>query len=285
MSGPVASAPFELFERLVDDAGLFPPEELPMRSALSRHRADGAGGMTVLSGRFLCPGSRLGELIGCLEPDDSIELSLIGPLEREAVAAWTSEAAAERRLRLAAIEGVPASSGPDALAMLDDVAETVECYVEVPVRGDFLPLVEALAATGRRAKVRCGGLDAGLFPSAAELGSFVHLCARSAVSFKATAGLHNAVAHVDATTGFCHHGYLNLLLATCRAIDGATVDEVVAALELTDSAEAARQACGVTAELAGACRRLFVSYGSCSTSEPVQDLLALGLVSPLPVRS
>ena len=43
-----------LLAALVDDAGLFPPESLPMAEALTRHRADEAAGHLMLSGRFLC---------------------------------------------------------------------------------------------------------------------------------------------------------------------------------------------------------------------------------------
>src|SRR5439155_19860364 len=51
-----------LLAALVDDAGLFPPESLPMAEALARHRADEAAGYPMLSHRFLCPASRIGEL-------------------------------------------------------------------------------------------------------------------------------------------------------------------------------------------------------------------------------
>src|SRR5205085_6885486 len=51
-----------LLAALVDDAGLFPPEQLPMAAALARHRADEAAGHPMLSHRFLCPASRLAEL-------------------------------------------------------------------------------------------------------------------------------------------------------------------------------------------------------------------------------
>ena len=44
-----------LLSALVDDAGLFPPESLPMAAALARHRADEEAGHPMLSHRFLCP--------------------------------------------------------------------------------------------------------------------------------------------------------------------------------------------------------------------------------------
>jgi hypothetical protein len=54
-----------LLARLVDDAGLFPPAQLPMGEALARHRDDEtseSAGRSMLTHRFLCPASRLGEL-------------------------------------------------------------------------------------------------------------------------------------------------------------------------------------------------------------------------------
>ena len=43
-----------LTSALVDDAGLFPPEELDMALAVARHRRDRAAGSPVLTHRFVC---------------------------------------------------------------------------------------------------------------------------------------------------------------------------------------------------------------------------------------
>ena len=92
--------------------------------------------------------------------------------------------------------------------------------------------------------------------------------------FKCTAGLHNAVRHTGDDT-FEHHGFVNVLLATRRAFDGAAIDEVVETLEERDGARLAADA--READLAGA-RRWFTSFGSCSVSEPLEDLIALELM-------
>jgi len=44
------------------------------------------------------------------------------------------------------------------------------------------------------------------------------------VPFKCTAGLHHAVHHTDPATGFVHHGFLNIVAATARAIVGGDVE-------------------------------------------------------------
>ena len=66
-----------------------------------------------------------------------------------------------------------------------------------------------------------------------------------------------------------------MLVATVRAFDGAATDEVVALLDdrETDAVSAAARD-----EDLGRARRWFTSFGSCSVTEPLDDLLALGLL-------
>lgn len=278
-----------LFARLVDDAGLFPPEELAMPAALARHLADDAAGHPVHTGRFLCPASRLPELQAALGAADTVRIGLIGALDRDALGPALARVAADPRLVLAAVEG---PLGDD-LSGLAEVPDGVPVHLEVPPAGDpavdpaalDAAALDAAAATGRALKVRCGGLRAELFPTAGRLGALVHGCVRRGVAFKATAGLHHAVAHTDPRTGFAHHGFLNLLLATHRAVDGGSPDNVAAVLRSRDRAALVEQARAVPPDRARAARRVFVGYGSCSTSEPVEDLRALGLLEPTEVTA
>jgi hypothetical protein len=269
-----------LFDALVDDAGLFPPEELSMRDALRRHRADVADGVGVLSGRFVCPASRLEELSAELDGGDHIRLALIvSPFDDAAVAEAAGRVAADPRIELAGLEGPLPPGGPVPAGSLPG---GVPAYAEIPVTGAPLEALAKLAASNGRvgAKIRCGGLRADLFPTAQQLGHLVHACAERAVAFKATAGLHHAVRYRDEATGFEHHGYLNLLVAASRAAAGSEAAAVAAALELADADALAAEARAVQGDpgLTAATRRLFVSYGSCSTSEPVDDLRTLGLI-------
>src|SRR5688500_4363202 len=47
---------------LIDDAGMFPPAQLPLADSVARHRGDRARAGWLL-GRFLCPASQLDELL------------------------------------------------------------------------------------------------------------------------------------------------------------------------------------------------------------------------------
>ncbi|WP_156056484.1 hypothetical protein [Streptosporangium roseum] len=243
-----------LFHSLVDDAGLFPPTALPMAEALRRHRADLAGGSPVLTHRFLCPASRLPELRAHL--DFPIRLGLI--LD-------TPDVPAPADLTDLAVELVEVPGGR-AVALDLPARQFVEVTAaQLPV--DVPP--------GVGLKVRCGGLTAAAFPSAQDLGSFITYCAGRDIPFKATAGLHNAVRHFHPALGTDRHGFLNLVLAVCAAVEGR---DPVPVLRSTDVGELVRLAQAVPDDTAGRARRLLVSYGSCSTSTPIEDLLALGLI-------
>jgi hypothetical protein len=156
-------------------------------------------------------------------------------------------------------------------------AVTVPRYVELPAPPS-MDALDALARAGVGAKVRCGGQRAELFPSAEDLATFVVECVRRGVPMKATAGLHHAVRYKDAETGFAHHGFLNLLLGVGRAVGGADLASVVEVLLSDDAAALAHEAAPFSPEHAGATRAALVCYGSCSTSEPMADLAALGLL-------
>ncbi|MBO2449705.1 hypothetical protein J4573_21565 [Actinomadura barringtoniae] len=124
-------------------------------------------------------------------------------------------------------------------------------------------------------KLRCGGIKPELFPSPATLANAIVTAVAANVPLKATAGLHEAVRHHNPETGFTHHGYLNLLLAVAEALDGAEPYDVRTALELTDPAALTTRLRAVTD--VERLRRAFVSYGSCSTSTPIEQARALGL--------
>jgi hypothetical protein len=154
----------------------------------------------------------------------------------------------------------------------------VEAYVEIAPR-DLRELLPTLA--GRElvhAKLRTGGLTAAAFPSPKEVAEFLVGCADLEVSVKCTAGLHHAVRHTDPETGFTHHGFVNVLLAAARASDGREVSEVQAILETEDPAALAAGVKALTIEDAARIRDLFHGFGSCSFTQPVEDLIGLGLI-------
>ncbi|GAA3748105.1 hypothetical protein [Streptomyces tremellae] len=276
-----------LLAHLVDDAGLFPPTALPVAEAVARHRRDQTAGHPMHTLRFLVPVGRLDGLRAELGSADRLRLGLIadaaGPGDAgERLRAALAAVADDERLETALVEAPltvfgtdPARAVPAVLAATADAGVPVFLEPAAP-RGVDALLAAVQGTAGVGAKLRCGGLRAEQFPSPAEVAHFVTACARAGVPFKATAGLHHAVRHRAGQTGFTHHGYLNLLLASALAAAGpGAMAPVLHALETTSADDLARGLAAVPAPAVAAARTLFVSYGSCSTRTPVSEARTL----------
>jgi hypothetical protein len=137
--------------------------------------------------------------------------------------------------------------------------------------------LELLAGTNLRLKYRTGGIEARFFPATAELAGFLAAAAAKNIPFKLTAGLHRALRYTDRQTGFIHHGFLNIAVATALAQQHAGLAELEAALSETDHAKLVAQ----YHRLDPSWRRSFNSFGTCSVTEPAQSLAELGLI-PMP---
>ncbi|MFC4119132.1 hypothetical protein [Nonomuraea zeae] len=249
-----------VFTALVDDAGLFPPTSLHMDEALARNERDLSKSIDVLTHRFLCPASRIDRLRGVpYRPRriglilDTVKVPDFGDLPVDFV-----------ELPLP-----PDTSVPELAARLG-LPGNVRLFVEVT---PHKTAVEVPGGVGL--KVRCGGASAEAFPPVEHLAQFIKFCVDQDIPFKATAGLHHAVRHFDPTLGVDRHGFLNLVLAVCEAVEGRDPAPV---LRTTDVGQLVRLARDVPEDTAKQARRLLVSYGSCSTSTPVDDLRALGLI-------
>ena len=246
-AGTAAGAVDVLLAGLIDHAARFPPASLPLDEALAEDARVRAAPTGWLVGRFVCPASRLRDL-GDVELAVSVVLDDPG--------ADVSDP------RVEAVEvppSVPADVGlPPAL----------DVYVERPV--DELGWLDEVAELGRGAKARCGGA---VVPSSRELAAFVRRCRELGIAFKATAGLHHAVAAPG------RHGFLNLLAAAVFGDEEASLAETDGSAFRLDS-EAFRwrdrEAC--PDELSRVRRELFVGFGSCSVTEPVDELRALGIL-------
>jgi hypothetical protein len=267
---------------LVDDAAVFPPGDAPLGDAVSAYVARRGEWYADMVGPLVVTDTQL--------PDVPADLPVSVVLTSGAGAvAGVASLAAKRGHRLVALEAavrdlddLPGNvrrltTAVDAARAEGGLADT-QVYVELPQTTptpDWLAAADAVAEAEARLKFRTGGLDADLFPDAATVASWIDAALYRETPYKCTAGLHHAVRHRDHETGFEHHGFLNVLLATRRAFDGGSVAEVAEVLDdhyANDLVALAR-----TSDLAGA-RRWFASYGSCSVTEPRDDLVGLGLL-------
>jgi len=296
-----------LLEGLIDYAGLFPPAKLDMRAAVENYAAYLAGPDAWALGRFVVPLARLDELEGAASAllprvPEAVpwRLSVLGgsdPAHDAEVIFAFNERHAHGAAGRAVIDMLEAKAVD--IESLTRVARSVPAgvaaYVEIPIAGDPADLLAALAAQGAGAKVRTGGVTPEAFPSPRELARFIRLAADQGVPFKATAGLHHPIRSeypLTYETGSARgtmYGYLNLFLAAAFAQEGLSIAEIEEVLEERDPSAFAFDETGVRwrgrfagpESIAALRTRVALSFGSCSFTEPVGELRALGLLQPL----
>ncbi|MFK4087903.1 hypothetical protein ACI2LF_27580 [Kribbella sp. NPDC020789] len=275
-----------LYRHLVDDAAMFPPGDLPLTEAVPAHRAHRAAPYADLVGTFICTDEDLPR-IAQAAGDEPLRISVVitgGAGGIEPAVRWAERspglelAGVEVRLR---DEGDLTRNALRVVRAAEDCLDDQAVYVETGLDGAWEQALDTIAEAGYAAKLRTGGLDAHLFPSADQVATFITRCLDVEVPFKCTAGLHNALRHTDPATGFEHHGFLNVLLATRASLDGAAQDDLVQLLSREDGPELAEQARQLTEDQAASTRRWFTSFGSCSIDEPRQDLHHLNLLGDL----
>jgi hypothetical protein len=267
---------------IVDDAAIFPPGDAPLPDAVTAYQGRHDEWYADLVGPLVVRDTDLSDV-----PTD-VPVSVVLTGGAGAVAGVAS-LATKKGLRLVGLEAAVRdldamaaavrriTAAVDAARDEGGLAET-HVYVELPQTDptpDWLAAADAVAEAEHHLKFRTGGVEAHLFPAAATVAAWIDAALDRETSFKCTAGLHHAVRHRDHETGFEHLGFLNVLLATRAAFDGGTTSEVAQVLDdhyANDLVALARQS-----DLEGA-RRWFTSYGSCSVTEPLDELVGLGLL-------
>ncbi|GIF00524.1 hypothetical protein [Paractinoplanes rishiriensis] len=275
---PPALVPGLFFGGFFDDASLLPPGGVTMAEAISAHRLLRSRLGSVV-GPLVVPTARLESLFPYVDDGEPLDLALLAaPGELPAAAA---RIAAHPCVRLAAVElpvAADARAAVTAVRALADVPDLHTASVELPRTETRDDVLDVLAGTRYRAKLRTGGPRAELFPSPEELAETLYACAERSVAVKCTAGLHRAVRHTNRKTGVEHHGFLNILLAAADLADGAA-PAVVAGRLCEDYAPGLAAAIRSWSPERGArARAIFTSFGTCTVMDPTDDLMALGLL-------
>ncbi|MDT0200725.1 hypothetical protein [Nocardioides sp. AE5] len=292
MSDSTATPISPAFAGIVDDAAIFPPGNTPLDQAVAAHLARRDEPHAALAGPFVVSDHRLAELRGLLpEGAEPIAVSIVIGAGAGGIAPAASTARHLDEVTLAGLEVAlrdPADlvgnarrviAGLDQALDLGLVDDEVPIFVELPQiapTADWLAAVDELAARELPLKFRTGGVEADLFPDCDQLSAWITAALDRESPFKCTAGLHEAVRHTDPETGITHHGFLNVLLATRASLDGNDPVQVLAE-ESADALAALAREHG--ADTLARTRRWFTSFGSCSFTEPLDDLHALGLLT------
>ncbi len=292
-----------LLRELIDYAGLFPPASLSMAESVANYAAYLESRWNWILGRFIVPVARLGEF--------EKQLSELPVSPREGASNWRlsalmgADAAGDvsrihefnlqgvkpgRRAVIEAVE-VKAASPAEVAHLSALIPSDLKAYFEIPISNSE-ECVTAIAGFGRRAKIRTGGETPDKFPTPANVVDFIRLCLASNVPFKATAGLHHPLRSVhrltyqsDSPSGMMH-GFINVFLAGAFLRAGLEAELAVQLLEASSSSAFQFAADGVRwrehhlglNEIAAARRDFAISFGSCSFTEPIDDLQLLHLL-------
>jgi hypothetical protein len=293
-----------LLEHSIDYAGLFPPAALDMKQAVRNYASYRESEDAWWLGRFVVPASRLeefekaaAELLPSTPGAAPWQLSaLLGPAipyEAKAVVDFNCRHAAERAATAVVdVVELKADSIDIIGAATAQLPRQLQPYVEIPIDREPVHLVNAIGKSGTRAKVRTGGVTPEAFPHTADLVRFIQRCVGHGVPFKATAGLHHPL-HAEYRLTYEPNspsanmfGFLNLFLAAGFIRAGLGDTEAARLLE-EGSIEAFRFGPDevtwlghrLDLEHVGRTRReTIMAFGSCSFTEPIADLRALGLL-------
>lgn len=276
-----------LVASLLDDAAIFPPGNAAMADAVPAHRAHVDRWYGDLLGPFVCATSRVPQLLEAVAARPSDGPQALAPM-RVVLVADNGTLGVEQarnllldddRVELVGLEvALPQDGDPATFAhhVLDALAFAVPAAIEIPYVPGWEAALDVLAADGaERAKFRTGGPVAAAIPAPERLAAQLSAAVERRVPFKLTAGLHHALRGTEQTDGVPHHGFLNVLAATATAVGGGGVDEVVRVLSTTEPE--------VVLAVLRDCdprpvRRAFTSFGTCSITDPVADLVGLGLL-------
>jgi hypothetical protein len=278
---PTDSVP-RLFARLIDDTA-FLLGAGSVAEALAGHRIHRGAWYANLVGPLVVPSSALTALPALLDESERLAVAVVGDTEADAVV--RSVRTAGDRMEISHVEAAVAKRGEDPqpglrelLALLRRLP-SIPGYAEIPLTWGLLAALDTLAEARAGglpvfAKFRTGGLAAELFPTPVELAAVICACRDRDLRFKLTAGLHHAVRYTDPETGFVHHGFLNVLVATMAAARGAEVAEVAEILATTDPIPLVEPARNRHDQI----RPLWDGFGAPDVAEPLTDLRQLGLL-------
>ncbi len=283
---------------MIDYAGLFPPAQLQMSSAVSEYAGYMNGEDRDLLGRFIVSAARLDELAGALSalpPQDALwSLGVTGgenPAEtlREIERFKSAQRHSRTQKAICTAVEMPVSS-EDAIVAAANAFSAVELFLEIALDENMDSLIALLAGTGAAAKMRTGGITESAFPPAQQVFEFLQSCFERNIPFKVTAGLHHALrgdyslTYDVGSASATMFGYLNVFLAAVYLSkqDGVTAlrvleEEQASAFEFDEYGVNWRGNRASWTEMEAA-RRLARSFGSCSFTEPVAEARELEII-------
>ena len=285
-----------LLAGLIDYAGLFPPASLPMAEAVARYARYRRGEHAWMLGRFIVSRPRLEEfasLAGDAADASQWRVSVIASDDVDADASAIDAFNARRTALIDTVEAKVAAAA-DVRRVAGVLPQALQLWFEVtPGEGPaFDATLAAIAELGERggAKLRTGGITADAIPPPDLVARFLIACVRAHVICKATAGLHHPIRSIQPLTYKAQsargtmHGFINLCCAAAVLYFGGDesdaekvlLEEDATAWKIDRGSLGWRHLKWTRDQLTRLRREFFVSIGSCSFKEPIEDLRTIG---------
>jgi hypothetical protein len=282
-----------LFAALVDDAAMFPPGNAAVAQAVAAHRGYRRSWFAAMVGPLVVGDHKLAELGRALRPGEAASAAGAGAEDLDVSVVIASGAGGLLALADRQPAGVRVRAVEAVLRDLDDLAgdaarivsavgvlgESVQVFVELPRAPGWERAAEVVRTGGLLGKIRTGGLAAADTPSAGQLARQLSLLVQADLPFKATAGLHHAwpVAGPEPDQPR-QHGFLSLLAAVDALLEGASDDEAADLLTARDRSAVLETLRGGSETRSARLRSRLRSFGCCGVTDPLADLVALGLL-------
>ena len=320
----------EFMRGIIDYAGLFPPADLPLDTAIRNYAGYRKTEDAWMLSRFIIPASRLAELTPYSDElftgDSPFAFSVLGKgadTIDEYNRALETVISACRNFSGAHGDGVKT----DMLEMklptetafshdigllqqvMDKTAEELATHTTTPDtvfyegffdeswRKDIEAIMRAISQHNEAAKdaghyrfagykIRCGGVEADLFPSTEQVAFVLNTAREYGVPIKGTAGLHHPVRHYAESVQTKMHGFFNVfggaMLGYAHDLNDDELESILKEedpeqFEFTDDNFSWKEYAIKTKEIQSLREVALLSYGSCSFNEPIEDLQKLNL--------
>lgn len=309
---------FKFFaEKLIDYAGMFPPASLSLNDALNNYMEYLKGEYNWMLNRFVVPLSCLNELKVRTNESGEISLSVIltgGLSESEFrknmendIKLLSDFKNSVQHMKISSFETTLPNElnkdelRDDLLDFLIDISEQLdrgvneriplflEARLDENYEGTILNVTESLASLNKSYgyKLRTGGIKSDMFPSSEQIAYCILSCIEFGIPMKCTAGLHHPIRYYDKNLKITVHGFFNVFIAGIMAyalnlseeeIISIIREENVREFSFTEDYLKWKDYELSWQHIKEARENLMVSFGSCSFTDPVEDLIELKLL-------
>lgn len=298
-----------LLKGSIDYAGLFPPADLDLETALKNYAKYVRTDEVWMLGPFVLPLKQFEATSANLSPFDvehRLRISALGPKSDNAADfAQAVDTAAKAIRAFNASHGaaasvdqlempLPADANAETLANASASLSKLKLSAFFESATDDAERAIALLTEHRASgahdnfgfKLRTGGVIASAFPSSVQIARALVAAAQHQVPIKFTAGLHHPIRGFKKDAQLMMHGFLSVLGAGVLGAEHKwDVQQTATMLEddladsfVFDDETFTWRDWSIATEQIAAGRTLVTSLGSCSFDEPRDDLRALGLL-------